>query len=137
MTMERVRDFETRHAVSLPLDYSGFLALHVDPFAIHGRIRVAKTELRKLFSVFSPSYTDGLDARFEMYRSRIPPGFVPIGVDSFSNLFCLGAVGTDYESKIYFWDHELEADDDETPTLENMTFIANSFTEFLAVVERE
>ena len=33
--------------------------------------------------------------------------------------------------KIYFWDHEMEADEGETPNYSNLTLIADSFDEFI------
>ena len=61
---------------------------------------------------------------------RFPPNFITIACDEGGNQICLGVKGPD-RNKVYFWDHEFEADDGETPTKENMTLITHSFTDFI------
>jgi cell wall assembly regulator SMI1 len=62
-----------------------------------------------------------------IYEDRIPPAFLPIATDSADNLVCLGLSG-EHTGEVFFWDHEEE---DDPPTMDNMTFIAGSFGEFL------
>lgn len=58
---------------------------------------------------------------------RLLPHFLPIAGDPFGNLICLSVGGED-RGKVYFWDHEIEPD---TAGYENMSLLANSFTEFI------
>lgn len=54
--------------------------------------------------------------------------------DPFGNAICLGISGNE-RGKVYFWDHEMEPDDDWDGRLEtagNVQLIADSFTEFVA-----
>jgi cell wall assembly regulator SMI1 len=62
---------------------------------------------------------------------RMPPNIVPIANDPFGNQICMSVAGDDV-GRVYFWDHELETGE---PTYENMSLIANSFTEFLSSLE--
>ncbi len=64
------------------------------------------------------------------YRDRVPSGLLPIAVDPGGNLICLATSGV-RAGKVYFWDHEEEANEGETPGYNNTYLIANSFDEFL------
>lgn len=68
------------------------------------------------------------------YRGRIPQSLIWIMDDPFGNAICLGISGNE-RGKVYFWDHEMEPDDDWDGRLEtagNVQLIADSFTEFVA-----
>lgn len=70
------------------------------------------------------------------YRSclgRMPPNIVPIGSDPGGNQICISIAGRDL-GHVYFWDHEREADPDEgeEPGYDNLYFVADSFSAFLA-----
>jgi hypothetical protein len=64
------------------------------------------------------------------FLNRIPARYLAIACDPGGNQICLAMAGED-EGTIIFWDHELEAEDGEPPSSENMTMIANSFNEFI------
>jgi hypothetical protein len=68
----------------------------------------------------------------KIYSGRIPTWSFPIAYDTFGNLILISVKGPD-RGKIYFWDHELEADpaQGETPDYSNLTLIADSFDEFI------
>ena len=61
---------------------------------------------------------------------RIPENFLPIASDVYGNLILISVKNAD-RGKIYFWDHEMEADNGETPDYSNLTLIADSFDEFI------
>lgn len=50
------------------------------------------------------------------------------GMTPFGNLILLSLKNAD-RGKIYFWDHEMEANEGEIPDYSNLTLIANSFEE--------
>ena len=60
---------------------------------------------------------------YKINNSRIPESFLPIAEDSGGNLICISCKGKDI-GKIFFWDHELEGED-------NVHFIADNFDDFL------
>lgn len=80
---------------------------------------------------------DDIIYRNNTRKGRFPRGFVSIGPDPFGNAICINCLpGANY-GKVYFWDHEMEAEpeDGETPeTVDNYHLIADSFTEFLNVL---
>lgn len=69
---------------------------------------------------------------FKTYSKRIPKEFLPIAHDPGGNLICIGLFG-EYKNKIYFWDHEFEANGHE-PNMTNMHLISGNFSEFLEVL---
>ena len=62
--------------------------------------------------------------------TRFPNNFLPIARDVYGNFILLSVKNKD-RGKIYFWDHEMEADEGETPDYSNLTLIADSFDEFI------
>jgi hypothetical protein len=66
----------------------------------------------------------------KMYEERIPQNFIPIADDPGGNLVLISVKGPD-RGKVYFWDHEMEADEGEKPDYSNLTLIADSFDEFI------
>jgi len=66
------------------------------------------------------------------YSERIPKNLFPIAHDPGGNLIVIGLSGTE-QNKVYFWDHEREADDYE-PDMSNVHLLANDFDEFLGLL---
>ncbi len=93
--------------------------------------------LDRLFGVIPNNYLNLL-LYIRNYKKRIPDNCIPIGADPGSNLILLSVKGSD-RGKIYFWDHEMEADTDqgEIPDYSNLTLIADSFDEFINNLKRE
>jgi len=61
---------------------------------------------------------------------RLPAELLPIGTDSGGNLFCLGDGGA-----VFYWDRDLDADDEEQPSWKGAERLADSFGDFLARLE--
>lgn len=60
---------------------------------------------------------------------RYPNTMLPIADDVFGNRILIVVKGSN-RGKIYFWDHEMEADEGEVPDYSNLTLIADSFDKF-------
>jgi hypothetical protein len=56
---------------------------------------------------------------------------LPIGDDPGGNLFLINAGSSGEHGKIYFWDHNEEADLEKQPYYKNIYFIAHSFADFI------
>jgi hypothetical protein len=67
---------------------------------------------------------------YKLYLDRLPKELIPIASDGFANQICLAVRGDNY-GKVYFWDHDWEAEEGEEPTYSNVYLIANSFAEFI------
>ena len=69
----------------------------------------------------------------KLFQGRLPARFFPVACDQGGNQICLSVSGPD-SGKVYFWNHEFEADErygDNPETADNITLIADSFNEFL------
>jgi hypothetical protein len=128
-------DVEQQLGITLPLDYKGFLLAHnggqphPNRFPIAGNSSDTHALLGLLFGICKDKWGNLVDQVRES-RDRMPPEFIPIGLDPGGNLILLAVSGPN-KDKVYFWTHEEEADEGEPPTYDNLYFIANSFTEML------
>ena len=124
--------FERAIGSSLPEAYRDFLMQHnggkpkPDYFDITG-----SGDGDRLHGVYGihdgPEYLQ-LAHALETFRSRLPPGIIPIADDPFGNLICLGVSGR-HRGKIYFWDHEKSGED--VADFRALTLLTESFDEFL------
>ncbi len=128
--------FEGKYQVSLPEDYRTFLLKQNGGTPSPNTIdfveerRMTSSDLRYLCGIHQGPEWARLDFNIEIFQGRIPEGLIAIGYDSGGNQYLLG-IRKPYEGQIYFWDHEREAGDGNEPTFANMSFVANSFTQFL------
>jgi hypothetical protein len=66
----------------------------------------------------------------ELYADRLPTWLLPVASDAAGNLFAISLRNQDRGS-VWFWDHEREADEEETPTEENIELRAGDWQSFL------
>lgn len=76
---------------------------------------------------------DGIANIAEMYRGRVPPDLFPIATEAGGNLVLLGTSG-ERTGRIYYWDHNWEAGDNEPMTYRNVHPLADSFETFLTML---
>jgi hypothetical protein len=60
---------------------------------------------------------------------------LPVADDAFGNLFAI-SLRNDDRGSVWFWNHELEADEGEPPTEENLKLMAPSWPVFLDSLEK-
>ena len=76
---------------------------------------------------------------YQQYEVRIPKDLIWIADDPFGNAICLGICGA-HRGKVFFWDHEREPDpeqwDGRVETAGNIDLLANSFSEFMAGLQK-
>lgn len=63
-------------------------------------------------------------------KNRIPKELICIARAVCGDKICLCVKGKNY-GKVYFWDHNWEAEEGEEPTYDNVYLIANSFEDFI------
>lgn len=126
-TVERLIDFQ------MPHDYVDFLKVY----------NGAVPTINNIFKI--PNVNNDSDIRtfFDIQeiaslvtkrmKNRFPNKVIPIAYDSCGNYICISF--EEGKEGIYFWDHELEADEDESPTWDNMFFLSRSFSGFLEMLE--
>lgn len=127
-----VSAFEKKLGMSLPDDYRKFLKTYnggyPEPDAFHFLNSEDGSSIDRFLSL-SVEKNHDLLKYYEQYKNRIPNGFLPIAHDPGGNLIL---IQIDKESaSVYFWDHEQEADEGETPSMSNMYIISDCFLSFL------
>jgi cell wall assembly regulator SMI1 len=136
LTEQELAEFENSLPVVLPSDYRRFLQTYdggrPKPRAFSFYEDDNGSSIHSFYGIKQDEYRDIRDA-IETYKGRIPERFLPIAYDEGGNRICLSLYGDD-RGYVYFWDHELEADETQgfTPeTTNNLTLISKSFTDFL------
>ncbi len=126
-----IASLEHRLGVTLPADYRQFLStvgggrpVTRDVFATADGVI---NGIRK-FITLDGEY--GFDYTLMMFADRVPDVLLPIGRDSGGNLICLQVRG-DRVGTVFFWKHNFEAEEDEPPTWDNLTYVAPSFSALL------
>lgn len=144
LSMQALAAAEQALAVSLPDDYRAFLLQHnggqpePDRFAIAWRpgqreAMVGPASMVSwLFAVYDGRSENLLRMNQITFKGRLPPGTLAIGRDPGSNLLLLRTSGPQ-RGELLYWLMETEArtEDGETPTEDNVGFVADSFDDFL------
>ena len=140
-TDEQLTVFERLIGGVFPDDYRRFLKSEnggrPEPESFRFKFRDGREEDSSVhyFYALREGQIGNLEGTSKIFRGRIPPDYLAIATDPFGNKILL-RIATRNPGKIYFWDHEKEEDED-MPTLRNMSLIANSFTEFVEGLEAE
>ena len=133
--------FEQNYSVKLPAEYKSFLSE-----TLNGGVLTCTddtiylpdgscTEIQLFRGIGADDSYSMEEAISGLGAESIPVGMVPIANDSGGNFFFLETSGENIGS-VYFFDHEQQAN--APPTAENnpsLTFLANSFTDFLESIE--
>ena len=135
VTTEEITACEHRVGRRLPAAFREFLLQRNggrpvrDIFAFNDGKRLAEGGVDAFLGV--GSFDESIERYLDEYRGRIPEDLFPIAHDAGDNLILIGAEGAN-AGKVFFWHHELEADEGEPPTYDNAFLIADTFEAFLA-----
>ena len=136
-TSLEIQQLEELIGSAIPEDYKQFLLNfnggYVENNMFHADENNEIVGVRYFLGINTKNDTDVYKA-LEVYKNRVPLKFLPIGADGSGNLFCLSLRSKDYNT-VYFWDHELEDDEDEPPTENNLFKLADNFNELLEGLE--
>jgi hypothetical protein len=134
---DSISSLERSRSIEVPPVYRAFL-LEGDGARFRQHNEIEGTwhgGVRELFSIEDPCASDRrLKQALNVYHDRIPTEFLAIGDDLAGNLICIGVSG-DCAGELFFWDHEMEAEEGDPPTMENMERLAGSFSEFLGKIK--
>lgn len=135
-TNEMIDDFFSSHGLTCPSDYRSFLQKYNG--GSFNEVYIPNTPLGPLFasyfSTLAPSKSRHIPTQIENLDEYIPTGFVPVAEDPGGNLYLLDCdQSLDRNGKVYFWNHENAepSDDPVLSSFNNITFIFDSFSEFL------
>ncbi len=128
----RINIVEKSFEVKLPLQYREFLQKHnggyPEPDGFLFKDESDGSSVDRFLGIDVGDHSN-LEKYLVTYKNRIPKNLFPIAHDPGGNLVLIGLSG-DELGKIYYWDHEREADGWE-PDMSNVHLIANDLDEFL------
>lgn len=131
---EAIELFERFLSRKFPKDYRNFLLKYNGGYPVPDCFSFIDgkegSSVQYFLKINSNQNHDDFLSNIRNYEQRIPSNFLPIACDPGGNQICIAINGKEY-GKIYFWDHEAEADDNDPPSMDNMTLIAQSFSDFL------
>jgi hypothetical protein len=124
---EAISRLEAKTGKPLPAAYQSYLRQQDG-----GRLEDNALAVSEVFGI-GPDAPDwaNLWRKLKTFSGRVPGWLLPVASDAFGNLFALSLRDNDYGS-VWFWDHELEADEDEPATEDNLTYQAADWLTFLS-----
>jgi SMI1 / KNR4 family (SUKH-1) len=132
----KIAKAESRLGLSIPPAYRRFLMTHNGGHPDPSDFKMTTPRGREVVSVRTflgidmPEETFGLDYVIETFKDRLPRGLFPVARDPGGNIIALATEGEN-AGKVYFWDHEGEADEGEPPSEDNLNLVSDSFDSFL------
>lgn len=136
LSTKRLKNFEEKHILRLPVDYRCFLLKNNGGYIENGNFLINDFQGEDRIEVFH-----GLDLKqrfsnieylIETYSDRFNVKVLPIGHDGGGNFICLDVNEGQNYGKVYFYDNEVDNEnDDGSLNRDNLYLISNSFTEFL------
>lgn len=136
-TAEDVKDFETKIGLVLPEDYKKFLVEKNGGVPKKSKINtdlLGTKVVQQFYAIKNPAKNYTLSYLLEIYSGRIPDRMLPIADDPAGNLYLCQLQPGDTCGKIYFWNHEEEADGEPQPYFDNIIHVADSFSDFLSLL---
>lgn len=126
---------EHRLGRAIPAEYWRFLLEHNGGWPEPGDFSITWADGRQeQISVewFLPVKTQDaidLEATLKVYQGRIPEALFPVARAG-GGLVCIVVVG-EQQDRVFFWDHEEEAEEGDAPTWDNLYCLAPDFAAFL------
>lgn len=130
LTPNDLSDFESANKFELPIDYKNFLVTYNGGRPVKNHLPKPSTDVNWLYGMHEGPDWANLFWALNCYNGRLPSWYIPIGYDSAGNLFIMSMFEKN-KGTIAVWDHENEAKGDAHQYFNNMTFVANSFSEFI------
>jgi hypothetical protein len=138
ITSEKINNLENKTDINIPLNYKEFLLKNNGGYPKkRGFLYRVQTNGRRAVVNKFLGIHDGENNNLYKYlitykirEKRLPSNLIPIANDPGGNLICLSINGEDV-GKVYFWDHDLEAEEGQEPDYSNVYFIADCIEDFL------
>lgn len=126
--------------IRLPKDYKNFL-ININGGKPKKKLFTLKDQsnnslIAGLFGISEEEDYNILTRYPSMLGDRIPTNMFPIADDQGGNFILLSVKEAD-RGKVYFWDHNWEAEEGQMPDYSNLTLIADSFDEFINNLKSE
>ncbi|MGP3591072.1 SMI1/KNR4 family protein [Vagococcus sp. WN89Y] len=132
LSEQEVANLENQLRIKLPSDYREFLKKHnggyPQPDSFDFDDGNDGSSVDKFLEV-GDSKNESIVEYYNDYKARIPKNFFPVAKDAGGNLILIEI--NDAGSGVYYWDHENETDDGDTPGMDNMYLITPNFNDFI------
>ena len=134
-----IRRMERKIGLTFPAQYRFFLVRHNGGRPVEKYFKFTKGEalhvgkVLDLFGIDDPVESCNIEWNYEVYRDRMPSGFLPIGCEDGGNIICMKCVQPELGA-IYYWDHD---DESAVVSFKNMYKISESLDEFLSNLTSE
>jgi hypothetical protein len=127
ISLQDIKQFEHEYDVKLPKQYVDFLLEYNGGYPQESSFKISDDEGESLVNKFYGigDMKSNLAKVFEILEGEIPEDFVSIANDPAGNEILLGVSG-EYQGKVYFWNHDIEPEDE----MGNMFILADNFAEF-------
>lgn len=131
VTEADVLQLEQQLKATLPSDYRTFLLKHNGGYPDPNFFPITSFPLDdhgilEWLLCLEEGYVLDIRRHLSLYQNRIPRNLLPVARDPGGNMLCVAISGNDY-GKVFYWDHEGEADEGAEPDYENVYFVAHSF----------
>jgi hypothetical protein len=126
-------EFEEANEVSLPDDYKSFLLEYNGGRPEPNELLEPSTDVQWLFGMVEEPAWASLFHALDTYEGRIPAWYIPIGTDSGGNIFIM-SLFEENKGVVALWWHEDEAEQNGSEYFDNLTHVADSFSEFMALL---
>lgn len=122
---ELIERLERRVGRTLPTSYRDYLR-HQDG----GRPTDNHEAVKTIFGLGDVPDWASMWRKLDTFQERVPGWLLPVAQDEYGNLFAISLRSEDLGS-LWFWDHEEETDEGESPTEENIELRAADWPTFL------
>jgi hypothetical protein len=135
-TSKEIEQFEALIGQMLPDEFKQFLLLHnggsPEPEGFKFFLNDNEPEMAMVawFLALYEGEDENIRDDFYTFKDRIPKNMLAVARDPGGSLILLG-LQDENKGQVFFWLRELEAEDGEPATYDNVAFVANSFNEFL------
>jgi len=128
-----IRRAEKRIGVIFPPEYREFLLKYNGGRPVAKYFQIPESEFRNVgkvldfFGLDDPVESCNIDWNCEVYKKRIPSGFLPIACEDGGNIVCIRSAPPDLGA-IYYWNHDFEG---ASLSYKSLYKISSSLNEFL------
>jgi hypothetical protein len=138
--IDDIKRFESQMSINLPEEYLKHLLINnggypekdtfplIEP--IWNDFKRGGTAVSGWFLAIHNDDLSNISKAIELMENRIPKNLIPIATTPGGDYICLCIKGSNY-GKVYYWDHNWEAEDGEEPTFDNIYLIAHNFKDFI------
>jgi hypothetical protein len=130
LSEEELSEFEKVNQTQLPNYYREFLLKYNGGVPFKQKNRNPPTIVNYILGMHNGDYYSSLYKHIDMLGRRLPYSSLPIATDPFGNLFIMSLHPESY-GHIYFWDHEREPEIQDGHNIDNISFVAYTFEEFI------